>query len=136
MKGVLAAAVVAACAFAVPANAAGVPRPTYKTPEVTIQSPYVVVHYTRTGPDHPRFMKDDDKDNVPNYVEKLAAAANKAWLWYGHNGFKAPLADTAGGNAKLDIYVGALEPGLFGVSIPPAKGEGGAFMVIDNQLDM
>ena len=100
MKGVLAAAILAACAFAAPAGAAGVPRPTYTAPEVTVSSPYVVVHYTRTGPDHPRFMKDDDHDNVPNYIEKLAAAANKAWLWYGHNGFKAPLPDTGGPDSK------------------------------------
>jgi hypothetical protein len=139
MRQRLLVAVVAVCAlvFAAPAVAATVvKRPAYTTPEVTVQSPYIVVHYTRTGPDHPRFMADDDHDNVPNYVEKLAAAANKAWLWYGHNGFKAPLADTAGGNAKLDIYVKALKPGLFGVSIPPAQGEGGGFMVVDNQLDM
>jgi hypothetical protein len=81
-------------------------------------------------------MKDDDRDNVPNYVEKLAAAANKAWLWYGHNGFKAPLPDTAGGNAKLDIYVKALPRGVFGLSVPPARGQGGGFVTIDNQLDM
>jgi hypothetical protein len=135
MKGVLAAAVLAACAFALPAGAATVPRPTYKTPEVTVSSPYVVVHYTRTGPDHPRFMKDDDHDNVPNYIEKLAAAANKAWLWYAHNGFKGPLPDTAGPDGKLDIYVKALPAGEYGVTIPTSFAQGGSFMVIDNQLD-
>ena len=69
------------------------PRPAYKTAEVTVSSPWVVVHYTRTGPDHPRFMKDDNHNGVPNYIEKLAASANKAWLWYAHNGFKGPLQD-------------------------------------------
>ena len=128
----------AACALvsATPALAAAVNRPTYQTPEVTIETPYVVVHYTRTGPDHPRFMTDDDHDGVPNYVEKLAASANKAWLWYGHNGFKSPLPDTGGGSTKLDIYVKSLKPGVFGVSIPPAQGQGGGFMVLDNRLDM
>jgi hypothetical protein len=131
-----AAAACAAGAFGLPAAAATlVPRPTYTTPEVTIQSPFVVVHYTRTGPDHPRFMKDDDHDGVPNYVEKLAAAANKAWLWYAHNGFKAPLPDTGGTNSKLDIYVKALPAGVFGVTIPTSDARGGSFMIIDNQLD-
>ncbi|MDX6426975.1 MAG: hypothetical protein QOD52_2380 [Gaiellaceae bacterium] len=122
--------------LAVPAGAATtVPRPTYKTREVTVSSPYVVVHYTRTGPDHPRFMKDDNHNGVPNYVEKLAAAANKAWLWYGHNGFKAPLTDTGGPDTKLDIYVKALPAGVFGVTVPTTVAQGGSFMVIDNQLD-
>ena len=70
MKYALTAVLAAlAVVLALPAGAATlVPRPTYKTPEVTITSPYVVVHYTRTGPDHPRFMKDDDHDGVPNYI--------------------------------------------------------------------
>lgn len=128
------AAVALACALSADA-ATLVPRPTYTAPEVTITTPYVVVHYTRTGPDHPRFMKDDDHDNVPNYIEKLAAAANKAWLWYGHNGFKAPLPDTGGPDAKLDIYVKALPQGIFGETIPSSHAQGGAFIVLDNQLD-
>src|SRR3954447_7425841 len=137
MKLTLAAALAAvAIVCAVPAGAATlVPRPTYRTAEVTITSPYVVVHYTRTGPDHPRFMKDDDHDGVPNYIEKLAASANKAWLWYGHNGFKAPLPDTGGPDTKLDIYVKALPSGIFGITLPTTVAQGGSFMVIDNQLD-
>jgi hypothetical protein len=137
MRGILAAALaVAAAATALPAGAAPtVPRPTYTTAEATVATPYVVVHYARTGPDHPRFMKDDDHDNVPNYIEKLAAAANKAWLWYAHNGFKGPLPDTAGPDAKLDIYVKALPQGLFGVTYPGSTARGGTFMVVDNQLD-
>ena len=111
-------------------------RPTYHAKTYAVQSPYVVVHYTRTGPDHPRFMKDDDHDGIPNYVEKLAAAANKAWLYYGHNGFKAPLPDAGGPNRKVDIYVKALPPGIQGVTIPASKTKKGAFMVVDNQLDM
>jgi hypothetical protein len=123
--------------FALPADAATLtPRPTYKTKEVTVASPWFVVHYTRTGPDHPRFMKDDNHNGVPNYIEKLAAAANKAWLWYAHNGFKGPLADSVGPDANLDIYVKALPAGVYGVTHPTTAANGGSFMVIDNQLDM
>lgn len=134
--------VVSAIVFAAPGSASSasaatfVPRPAYKTREATVASPFVVVHYTRTGPDHPRFMKDDNHNGVPNYIEKLAAAANKAWLWYAHNGFKAPLPDSAGPDRKLDIYVKALRPGVFGVTFPTSVARGGSFMEIDNQLDM
>jgi hypothetical protein len=139
MRYVLAAAVaVMASVFALPDTGAAalVPRPTYKAKEVTVGSPWVVVHYARTGPDHPRFMKDDNHNGVPNYIEKLAAAANKAWLWYAHNGFKGPLPDTAGPDSRLDIYVKALPPGVFGTTVPTTRATGGSFMVIDNQLDM
>ncbi|HEY6961388.1 MAG TPA: hypothetical protein VI408_05795 [Gaiellaceae bacterium] len=137
MKGVVAAVltVVACASSASGASAATVKRPTYTSREETVSSPYVVVHYTRTGPDHPRFMKDDDHNGVPNYIQKLAAAANKAWLWYAHNGFKAPLPDKAGPDSKLDIYVKALPQGEYGVTYPATVGEGGTFLVIDNQLD-
>jgi hypothetical protein len=135
--GLAAAFAVATFVFAAPAGAATlVPRPTYKTPEATVSSPWIVVHYTRTGPDHPRFMKDDNHNGVPNYIEKLAAAANKAWLWYAHNGFKGPLPDSEGGDSRLDIYVKALSPGVFGITLPTTIAKGGSFMVIDNQLDM
>jgi hypothetical protein len=138
MKWALAALVaVSAFVFALPAGAARlVPRPAYRTAEATVASPYVVVHYTRTGPDHPRFMKDDNHNGVPNYIEKLAAAANKAWLWYAHNGFKGPLPDSAGPDSRLDIYVKALPTGVFGITLPATVAKGGSFMVIDNQLDM
>jgi hypothetical protein len=131
-----AAAAVLVTGLAPSADAAAlVPRPSYKTAEATVASPYVVVHYTRTGPDHPRFMKDDNHNGVPNYIEKLAAAANKAWLWYAHNGFKGPLPDSAGPDSRLDIYVKALPPGVFGITLPTTISKGGSFMVIDNQLD-
>lgn len=134
---VCAVAVVSACAASA-ATGTLVPRPVYKGadgPEVTVSSPFVVVHYTRTGPDHPRFMKDDNHNGVPNYIEKLAAAANKAWLWYAHNGFHAPLPDTGGPNSKVDIYVKKLPRGVYGVTYPTAHAQGGAFMVVSNQLD-
>jgi hypothetical protein len=138
------ALVAAACAVSASVCAASaaagtlVPRPVYRAPdgpEVMVSSPFVVVHYTRTGPDHPRFMKDDNHNGVPNYIEKLAAAANKAWLWYAHNGFHAPLPDAGGPNSKVDIYVKKLPRGVYGVTYPTAHAQGGAFMVISNQLD-
>lgn len=111
-------------------------RPSYTVPQAkVIESPFVVVHYVRTSADAPKFV-DDDKDGTPNYVEKLVAAANEAWLFYGKNGFKAPLPDSAGGNAKVDIYVKALPAGVFGYAVPPKRTRNGAFMVVDNKLNM
>jgi hypothetical protein len=144
MKARLAALAASVCALAlVPAAGAAprtahatmVKRPTYAVAEHTLSTPFFVVHYTRTGNDHPRFMKDDDHDGIPNYIEKLAAAGNKAWLWYRHNHFKAPLPDTAGPDAKLDIYVKALPNGVYGITYPASVAQGGTFMVVDNQLD-
>jgi hypothetical protein len=131
------AACIAALAVVQSATAATstVDRPKYTVSEHTLATPFFVVHYTRTGLDHPRFMKDDDHDGIPNYIEKLAAAGNKAWLWYRHNDFKAPLPDTGGPDAKLDIYVKALPNGVFGITYPSSVAQGGAFMEIDNQLD-
>jgi hypothetical protein len=129
-----AAALVWVCAAGAAPNAT-IKRPTFAVGEQTVSSPFVVVHYARTGADHPRFMKDDNHNGVPNYIEKLAAAANKAWLWYAHNGFKAPVADTAGPDGKVDIYVKALPAGVYGVTYPTSVAQGGAFMVVDNQLD-
>ena len=65
---------VSAASAAQPKQPKIVPRPTYKAHVYTVQSPYVVVHYVKTGIDRPRFMKDDDGNGVPNYIQKLAAA--------------------------------------------------------------
>lgn len=138
-RAVVALAVLAAALAAQPALGAAPKletRPSYSLKQApVIESPYVAVHYVRTSKDAPRFV-DDDKDGVPNYVEKIAAAANEAWLFYGKNGFKAPLPDTAGGSPKVDIYVKALPRGLYGYAVPPARSRNGAFMVLDNQLNM
>jgi hypothetical protein len=129
------AAVVCAGVLGNASAASAVPRPTYAVGEHTLSTPFVVIHYARTGDDHPRFMKDDDHDGIPNYIEKLAASANKAWLWYAHNGFKAPLPDTGGPDAKLDIYVKKLPAGVYGETFPTPHAQGGAFIEISNQLD-
>ena len=113
-----------------------VPRPSYTVRQApVVESPYVVMHYVRRSKDAPRLV-DDDKDGIPNYVEKAAAAFNEAWLFYGKNGFKAPLSDAAGPNPKVDVYVKNLPRGVFGVAVSPKFGAGGAFMVIGNSLNM
>jgi hypothetical protein len=112
-----------------------IPRPVYKVEEARLETPFVVVHWVRASKAAVR-LRDDDRDGVPNYVEKTANVANKAYLYYGHNGFKAPLPDSLGGNAKVDIYIGRLAAGVFGITIPTRYARGGAFMVLSNRLDM
>jgi hypothetical protein len=139
MKGRFAVMAACAAALAVVHSAAAAPkiaRPTYSVHEHLVSTPFFVVHYARTGPDHPRFMKDDNHNGTPNYIEKLAAAGNKAWLWYVHNGFKPPLVDTGGPDGKLDVYVKRLRPGTFGVTVPGNVAQGGPFIEISSQLDM
>jgi hypothetical protein len=128
-------ATAAALALAQAAPARTVPRPVYPHPAADVVGPYVVLHYTKRGPDAPR-LTDDDHDRIPNYVEKAAAAANEAWLYYGHNGFKAPLPDRGGGGPQVDVYVASLPTGLLGVTIPASESPDGAYMVVSNRLTM
>jgi len=140
-------AIVGALAFGLgarPAHAAAptpIPRPTsggayaYTTPEAT---PYVtaraVVHYVTTGVDAPP-LNDDNGNGIPDYIENVGAAADQALQYYQAAGFNSPLPDTAGPDAKPDIYVDALPPGAFGLTITPAYAVGGTFVLVSPRLD-
>jgi hypothetical protein len=116
------------------------PRPTsggdyaYSTPEA---APYVgaraVVHYVTTGPDAAP-LNDDNDDGYPDYVEQVSLAADTALLYYEGQGFKLPLADTAGPDAKPDIYIDDLPAGVFGLTLPQTA-EGGTFVMVSPRLD-
>jgi hypothetical protein len=106
----------------------------YASPEHTYSSRDVVVHYVALGIDAPP-LNDDDADGVPDYVERVGEAADRALAYYERRGFRAPLPDEAGPDARPDIYISRFSPGTFGVSFPPGRAEGGAFAVISNNLD-
>ena len=93
-----------------------------------------MVHYVVLGIDAPP-LNDDDADGIPDYVENVGAAADRALAYYERRGFRAPLADEAGPDARPDVYVSRFSPGTLGVAFPAAAAAGGAFAVVANNLD-
>jgi hypothetical protein len=107
----------------------------YKVTEATpVQMQHAVVHYVRTGADAPP-TADRNGNDVPDYVEATAKAADEALGAFVAYGFKRVLPDAGGGNAKVDIYLKRLPNDLLGVSIPHTRAAGGAFTVISTKLD-
>jgi hypothetical protein len=106
----------------------------YASPERTYASRSVVVHYVVVGIDAPP-LNDDDVDAVPDYVERVGDAADRALAYYERRGFHVPLPDTAGPDARPDLYVSRFSPGTLGVAFPSSRAEGGAFAVVANNLD-
>ena len=92
------------------------------------------MHYVVLGIDAPP-LNDDDADGVPDYVERVGEAADRALAYYERRGFRAPLADEAGPDARPDLYVSRFSPGTLGVAFPAAAAAGGAFAVVSNNLD-
>jgi hypothetical protein len=106
----------------------------YASPERTHASRRTVVHYVVLGIDAPP-LNDDDVDGVPDYVERVGEAADRALAYYERRGFRPPLPDEAGPDARPDIYVSRFSPGTLGVAFPATRAEGGAFAVVSNNLD-
>jgi hypothetical protein len=106
----------------------------YASAERTYASRFAVVHYVVLGIDAPP-LNDDDLDAVPDYVERVGDAADRALVYFEYRGFHAVLPDTAGPDARPDIYVSRFAPGTLGVAFPASRAEGGAFVVISNNLD-
>jgi hypothetical protein len=106
----------------------------YASAERTYASRFAIVHYVVLGIDAPP-LNDDDLDAVPDYVERVGDAADHALAYYERRGFHAVLPDTAGPDARPDIYVSRFSPGTLGVAFPASRAEGGAFAVIANNLD-
>jgi len=62
-------------------------------------------------------------------------SSRRAWpqtqpfSYYERHGFKLPLPDTAGPDAKPDIYIASLPAGVFGLTFPETA-QGGTFVLI------
>jgi hypothetical protein len=95
----------------------------------------VVVHYVTSGPAAPPLV-DANGNGVPDYVEAVAAAADKALVYYQASGFKAPLPDRAGPDTKPDIYVDTLPQGVYGYTLTQPHAEGGTFVLVSPSLDV
>ena len=106
----------------------------YASPARTFASRRAVVHYVVVGIDAPP-LNDDDRDDVPDYIERVGAAADTAIEYYERRGFAAILADAGGPDARPDVYVSRFAPGSFGVAFPAVDARGGAFVVVSNALD-
>jgi hypothetical protein len=106
----------------------------YATPARFYASQRVVVHYEVLGIDAPP-LNDDDSDGVPDYVERVAEAADTAISYYERRGFARILDDAAGPDGRPDIYISRFAPGYFGIAFPAVDAEGGAFVAVSNALD-
>jgi hypothetical protein len=106
----------------------------YVSPESTYASQRVVVHYVVLGIDAPP-LNDDDRDGIPDYVERVGEAADYALGYYERRGFRAPLPDDGGPDSRPDLYISRFSPGTLGVAFPAANADGGAFAVVSNNLD-
>jgi hypothetical protein len=106
----------------------------YAAPEKIYAPGRAVVHYVVAGIDAPP-LNDDDADGVPDYVERVSVAADRALAYYERRGFRSPLADHAGPDGRPDVYVTRFSPGTLGVSFPDGRADGGAFAVVSNNLD-
>ena len=106
----------------------------YASPERTYASRSTIVHYVVLGIDAPP-LNDDDADGTPDYVERVGDAADRALAYYERRGFPDPLPDEGGPDPRPDIYVSRFSPGTLGVAFPPGRAQGGAFVVVSNNLD-
>jgi hypothetical protein len=106
----------------------------YATPERTSSSARAVVHYVVLGIDAPP-LNDDDANGVPDYVERVGEAADRALAYYERRGFRLPGPDAAGPDTRPDLYVTRFSPGTLGVALPGGRAEGGAFAAVSNNLD-
>src|SRR5690349_3031547 len=106
----------------------------YATPEWLYASQRAVVHYVVLGIDAPP-LNDDDGNGVPDYVERVGDAADRALAYFEQRGFRPPLPDRGGPDTRPDLYVSRFTPGTLGVSFPAVRADGGAFAVVANNLD-
>lgn len=106
----------------------------YSTPERTFALQRAVVHYVVLGVDAPP-LNDDDGDGIPDYVRRVAEAADAAIAYFERRGFHPIRPDDGGPDARPDLYVSRFTPGILGAAFPASEAEGGAFAAVANGLD-
>ena len=106
----------------------------YETPARSFAGEHVVVHWVSRGPGAPP-LNDDDADTIPDFVEHVASSADQALDFYAARGFRMPLPDSGGPDARPDLYIAELPFGVFGFMAPASVSWDGAFVVLSAQLD-
>jgi hypothetical protein len=106
----------------------------YATPERTFAGRNLVVHWVSRGDDAPP-LNDDDANGVPDNVEQIASAGDKALDFYAGRGFRAPLPDLGGPDGRPDVYLVQLPFGIFGYMAPAYVSWDGSFVVLSANLD-
>ena len=106
----------------------------YTEPAAAYTGKRVVVHYVTVGPDAPP-LDDADADGFPDYVEKIAVAADRALGKFERLGFRSPLPDTGGPDARPDIYVKRLKRGTPGIAVAHTDSDRGAFLLVGTRLN-
>jgi hypothetical protein len=106
----------------------------YASPARVFAAERAAVHYVVLGIDAPP-LNDDDSDGVPDYVERVGEAADRALAYFERRGFRPVRPDRAGPDTRPDLYVSRFAPGTFGVAFPASRAAGGAFAVVSNSLD-
>jgi len=109
-----------------------------------------VIHYVTVAPDAPP-RADEDRDQIPDYVEDASAIADSALEYFERPracfpdlgyclppGISMPFRkvrpDKAGADSRPDVYIKSGVAGL-GTTISPRSTTGGAFVVISPTLD-
>jgi hypothetical protein len=95
---------------------------------------HVVVHYVTAGLSAPP-LNDDDGDRVPDYVERVADAADTAVDYFAGREFRRIRPDGGGPDGRPDVYVSRFEAGTFGAAVPDSEALDGAFAAVANNLD-
>jgi hypothetical protein len=119
-------------------------EPRYPSPGAKLCGPHVCVHYATTktllGPDHRPPPADADTSGVPDWVETTSSVMEQVWTQeidqLGYH--SAPTDGTAGGDAKVDVYLADVgKQGYYGYAQPEDDADGNAatataHMVLDN----
>ena len=93
------------------------------------KSRLAAVHWATTGHDAPK-ASSRDGDAVPDYVQRVGRAADRALAYFRKRGFRAP------GDRRPDVYLQALlaDEGVDGLAIGSFDAVGGAFVLLDSRF--
>jgi hypothetical protein len=103
----------------------------YTAPTAKYAAGRTVVHWATHGEDAPP-QADRDGDEVPDFVECVARAADAALSVFQRTGFRAPSPDRGGPSRAPDIYMKNLYGRGVAAAVPPTRAAGGAFVVVSS----